>query len=89
MEIRGKCLKNDFYIPKNDLIKNILTVIDQERLILNKDKDELRKALNVYRKGKSNDYKTQDVKPLDDLVLALAIPVWYYENLLSIRPRSP
>ena len=90
-EIPGKCLKSDFYISKNTLINTILGVIEQDRLIMtNRDSgEELFEAFNEYRKIKDAHVSAQDVKPLDDLVLALAMPVWYYENLLSIRPRTP
>jgi len=90
-EIPGKCLKSDFYVPKKNLINNILAVIEQDRLIMAKKEaaGEVLEAFNKYRKMKDVTLHTQDVKPLDDLVLALAMPVWYYEHLLSIRPRTP
>ena len=88
-EIPGKCLKSDFYISKNTLISTILGVIEQDRLIMtNKESgEELFEAFNEYRKIKDAHVSAQDVKPLEDLVLALAMPVWYYENLLAIRSR--
>lgn len=89
MEIPGRCLKSDFYIPKKDLVQNILAVIEQERLILMDGGDELKGALSRYGDYRDSSVQPKDVKPLDDIVLALAMPVWYYENLLSIRPRSP
>jgi len=90
-EIPGKCLKSDFYISKNILINTILGVIEQDRLIMTNKEDvkELFEAFNEYRKIKDAHVRAQDVEPFDDLVLALAMPVWYYENLLSIRPRTP
>ena len=89
-EARGSCLKSDFYIPKKTLVAIIKGVIEQKRLIIkNKDDTEkIFKAFNEYRDIQDGEVKVNDVKSFDDLVLALAMPVWYYENLLSIRPRT-
>jgi hypothetical protein len=91
VEIPGKCLKSDFYIPKKTLIKNMRTVIEQDRLIMNEEGTlgELFEAFKEYMEVRDANVNTQDIRPLDDLVLALAMPVWYYEHLLSIRPRTP
>jgi hypothetical protein len=89
MEANGNCLKGDFFIPKKILISILLAVIEQERLVLNKDEYELSEALNAYRNVGSCTITKGDKSTLDDLVLALAMPVWYYENLLAIRPRTP
>ncbi|MCJ7773230.1 MAG: hypothetical protein MUP22_08870, partial [Desulfobacterales bacterium] len=91
VEIPGKCLESDFYIPKKTLIKNMRTVIEQDRLIMNEEGTlgELFEAFKEYMEVRDANVNTQDIRPLDDLVLALAMPVWYYEHLLSIRPRTP
>lgn len=91
VEIPGKCLKSDFYIPNKNLIKNIRTVIEQDRLIMYNQGDlgELFEAFKEYMKVRDVNVNTQDIRHFEDLILALAMPVWYYENLLSIRPRSP
>lgn len=90
-EVPGKCLKSDFYISKNTLIDTILNVVVQNRINMTNIEvaGKLNDALNEYRKAREKHASVQDVKPLDDLALALAMPVWYYENLLSIRPRTP
>lgn len=89
MEASGKCLKNDFFIPKHNLIQTLLDVIEQKRLIPYVDGNELDKAIREYRNVMRSSFKVDDKRRFDGFVLALAMLVWYYENLLSIRPRTP
>lgn len=86
MEADGTCMKSDFFVPKNHLVRNLLAVIDQNRLILGPGVTDL---IGAIKEHGEKTCRIQDIGLIDDLLLALAMPVWYYENLLSIRPRSP
>jgi len=91
IQVPGRCLKSDFSIPKRVLIKQILAVIEDNRLVLNSGKlsADISEVCEEYRGVIKESVSTHHIQPFDDLVLALAMPVWYYENLLSIRPRTP
>jgi len=85
-EIHGKCLGNNYYVPKYFIVRNLLMAFEQNRIIIEKGlpfADNLLNGIKTYQKDKDLPRSEND-----DVVLALSMPVWYYENFLSIKSYS-
>jgi len=90
-ETKGLCLGNNFYISQKVLFHCLLNVYRERRLII----DEKIPGVEViagFLKDMEKPENQIDGAPLPTehagLVFALSLPVWYYENLLSIRSKT-
>ena len=87
----GPKLGYNFVIPEKILINCLIKVAKQQRLIINHQplfcQNLIEIILNEKLENPDNEiYKKEII--LKPLILALGMPVWYYENLLAIRPKT-
>jgi len=80
------CMGNDYYLPEGELKRNLSTVFNQNRLSID---DEISSA-DLIRKLTHLEMKEEDTegrlkKSQEDVISALAMPVWFCENVRLIR----
>ncbi len=85
-------LGNNYYVSRHDLMVNLLNVFEQKRLIIDKEApfadnliEELKNCkieLNTKNKKFS---KVQREKEYNDIIMALAAPVWFRETIRYSR----
>ena len=79
---------NNYHVSKQNLIHALLSVFKQKRLNIDMQlplSDKLNQALTYYNSNKNDKYPFRLINKDDDIVFALSLPVWYYENYLSIK----
>ena len=83
----GRGLGHDLTVSTENFVETLRQVYDQHRLVFPPDQPAgLRHELEKF-------LRSAKIRPSGDksgnLAAALSLPVWYYENLLALRPKSP
>ncbi len=88
-------LGHNFYVPEHILLQDLIRVVNDNRLILEKVPDF---SCSLAKEFKKLQVSTADIKDslfpsIDnfenkDIILSMSMPVWFYENYLDIRAAS-